>query len=69
VRVPARALALWADELIGVIDYPEMEIVRARDILPDSGQVEGMVATPQGIVFIENLEILCSPLSALPQHD
>jgi purine-binding chemotaxis protein CheW len=63
VHMAARTLALWVDEVLGVMDYPEKEIVRAGDVLPGAAEVEGLVKTPQGIAFIERLEALFSSLN------
>jgi purine-binding chemotaxis protein CheW len=64
VHLPARVFALWVDEVIGVIDYPEAEIVRATDVLAGARGVEAMVKTAQGIAFIANPEALWTPLVA-----
>lgn len=61
VRAPGQSLALWIDEVIGVMDYAEGEIISAQDVLPAAGKVDSMVKTPEGILFIHHLEHLLAP--------
>ncbi len=55
-RTARRAVALAADAVSGVLEYSPAETVRARDIVPGIGYIEGVVKLPDGLVLIHHLD-------------
>jgi purine-binding chemotaxis protein CheW len=54
-RTSRRPVALVVDEVSGVIDRPEGEVVAAEDILAGMEYVEGVVKLEQGMILIHDL--------------
>lgn len=55
-RTARRPVALVANEVTGVIEYPESKLIDAAGILPDLEQVAGVVKLDDGLVFIHDLD-------------
>ena len=51
-----RTVALWVDEVSGVIEPTAEEVVQAAEILPGMGYVEGVIKLPDGVILIHDLE-------------
>jgi purine-binding chemotaxis protein CheW len=51
-----RPVALLMDGVSGMLENPEQEIVPARDILPDTDYIDGVVKLKDGLVLIHNLD-------------
>lgn len=54
-RTPARAVALAADSVAGVIECPATEAVPAQAIVPGMEYVEGVAKLDDGMVLIHDL--------------
>jgi purine-binding chemotaxis protein CheW len=59
-RTARRTVALVVDEAQSVIEYPAVEIVGPDHILPELGQIQGVVKLPDGLVLIHDLETFLS---------
>ena len=55
-RTSRRAVALWVDAVAGVIQPLPEDVIRADDIIPGMGSVEGAVRLPDGMILIYNLD-------------
>lgn len=55
-KSPNRPLAIIADSVEDVFDFPESSITSSSTLLPGIEQVEGVVYQHDGIVFIHDLE-------------
>ncbi|MGQ3685981.1 MAG: chemotaxis protein CheW [Candidatus Loosdrechtia sp.] len=55
-RTSKRCLAIIADEVDGVAEYPEQKIITAANILPNLEYIEGVIKTEDGMVLIHDLE-------------
>ena len=51
-----RRLALVANAVHGVLDYAESDIVEREQIIPESGYVEAVAKTREGLVIIQDLD-------------
>ena len=51
-----RTVALWVDEVSGVIEPAAEEVVRGEEIVPGMGYVEGVIKLPDGMILIHDLE-------------
>ena len=51
-----RPVALLMDGVSGMLENPEQETVPARDILPDTDYIDGVVKLKDGLVLIHNLD-------------
>ncbi len=56
VRTARRAVALAADTVTGIREYPDEAVVEAERILPGLEYVEGVVKLADGLVLIHDLE-------------
>lgn len=55
-RSARRTVALWVDEVGGVIEPAAAEVTRGEEILPGMGYVEGVIKLPDGVILIHDLE-------------
>lgn len=55
-RTAARAVALVADAVAGVLEYSAGQAVAARDIIPGVEYTEGVVKLADGLVLIHDLD-------------
>lgn len=55
-RTARRAVALVVDTVSDVLEYSLEEAVRAHDIVPGMGHVEGVVKLSDGLVLIHDLD-------------
>jgi purine-binding chemotaxis protein CheW len=55
-RTARQAVALVADAVTGVLQYSARDIVTATDILPGTGQVDGVAQLGDELVLIHDLE-------------
>ena len=55
-RTARRAVALAADTVIGIHEYPDATVVEAERVLPGLEYVEGVVKLADGLVLIHDLE-------------
>jgi purine-binding chemotaxis protein CheW len=60
VRTPQRRLALPVDEVNGVVDVASNAMARPNDVVPGLGHLAGIVALPDGLLFIQDLDALLS---------
>ena len=51
-----RPVALLVDGVAGMLENPEQETVPAKDILPDTEYVDGVVKLQDGLVLIHDLD-------------
>jgi purine-binding chemotaxis protein CheW len=51
-----RPVALAADAVAGIIEYPGQDIVAAEDILPGVEHVEGIAKLEDGLILIHDLD-------------
>lgn len=51
-----RPVALAADAVAGIIEYPGQDIVAAEDILPGAEHVEGIAKLEDGLILIHDLD-------------
>jgi purine-binding chemotaxis protein CheW len=56
LRLPARMVVLVVDEVIGVVDRIEQEVVTAQQLFPGVDSVEGVVKYNDEMVLIQNIE-------------
>lgn len=61
VRTPRRVLAVAADEVIGVAWIDPASIAPTEDVLPGLGQVKGIAALRDGLLFIYDIEAFLTP--------
>ncbi|MBI3995194.1 MAG: purine-binding chemotaxis protein CheW [Nitrospirae bacterium] len=59
-RTSRRAVALLADTVGGVIEYPEQKTVPAEMILPGLDYVKGVAKLDDGLILIHDLETFLS---------
>jgi purine-binding chemotaxis protein CheW len=59
-RTPRRMLLFPVDELLGVREVAADSVAQPNTILPGIGHVEGIVALPDSILFIHDLETFLS---------
>ena len=59
-RTSRRLLALPVDEVLGVNEVPVEDAIAPSTLLPGAGYVTGIVALPDGLLFIHDLEALLS---------
>ena len=52
----SHTVALVADEITGVLDYAENDLVDAEKILPELPRVQGILKLADGLVLIEDLD-------------
>lgn len=55
-----RTVALCADDVRGVIERPEQEVSKSKEILPHMEYVDGVVKLDDGIVLIHDLDTFLS---------
>lgn len=55
-RTNQRPVALTADAVSGVREYPALDIINAASILPDLAYVDGVVKLEDGLLFIHDLD-------------
>ncbi len=55
-----RSVALVADAVSDVLEYPEGSLVEAQSILADAGYIEGVVKLSDGLIMIHNLDTFLS---------
>lgn len=55
-RTARRPVALLADAVIGLLEHPTSDIVRAESILADLDQVEGVVRLDGGLILVHDLD-------------
>lgn len=55
-HTPQRPVALVVDEVTGIIECREQDIIAAKKILPDMEYVEGAVRLEDGLVLIHDLD-------------
>ena len=60
VHTPRRTVALTVDEVQGVLEVPAERIPRSAAVVPGVGQVAGIVALPDGLLLVHDLEALLS---------
>src|SRR3989338_4596942 len=60
VHTPRRTVALTVDEVQGVLEVPAERITRSATVVPGVGQVAGIVALPDGLLLVHDLEALLS---------
>lgn len=51
-----RPVALVADTVAGVLEYPEEEIVEMERVIPDAGYIEGIAKLKDGLILIHDLD-------------
>jgi purine-binding chemotaxis protein CheW len=51
-----RTVALVIDEAMGVIEHPDIQIVRAAQIVPGLEHIQGVVKLHDGLVLVHDLE-------------
>lgn len=51
-----RPVALVADAVAGVLEYPEEEIVETEKAVPDSEYIEGIAKLKDGLILIHDLD-------------
>jgi len=56
VRSSRRELALWVDDVSGVVRIAPQEIVHATELVPGIGQVKGIAGLAGGLVLIHDLD-------------
>ncbi len=59
-RTPRRVVALPVDEALGVIEVAEEAITPPAAVLPKTEYVSGIVALPDGLLFIHDLDAFLS---------
>jgi purine-binding chemotaxis protein CheW len=59
-RAGCRDVALWVDEVHGLVELNGQGIVPTTDVLPDLPHVRGLMRGPEGLVLIADLERLLS---------
>jgi len=60
VHTPRRTLALCVDEVQGVLEVPAERITASTAVVPGIGQVAGIVALPDGLLLVHDLDALLS---------
>ncbi len=55
-----RPVALMADAVSAVLEYPEEDIIEAQSILADAEYIEGVVRLSDGLILIHNLDTFLS---------
>jgi purine-binding chemotaxis protein CheW len=60
-RTSRREVVLIVDAVPGLIDAPTSEIVDPAGLAPGLGHLAGLLALPDGMVLIEDLELFLSP--------
>lgn len=58
VRTPRRQLLVPADEVLGPLRIPAGAVTPPAAVLPGLGPLRGLVALPDGILYIQDLEAL-----------
>ncbi len=56
-----RSVALVADSVQGVSGYSDESMIPTADIIPDNRLIRGVVALPDGLVLIHDLDAFLSP--------
>lgn len=59
-RTPRRMVALPVDEVIGVIEVSEATVIPPDVVVPGTSHVSGLVALPDGLLFIQDLDAFLS---------
>lgn len=54
-----RRVALWVDNVDGVLDSATQEVVAAEEIVPGLNSVEGIAKDRDELILLHNLEKLC----------
>ncbi len=57
-RSEDRLMALWVDDVEGVIDFPSEQRVSGGHNVGEAGMTKAIVKTPQGLLFVDDLETL-----------
>lgn len=57
-RSEDRLMALWVDDVEGVIDFPSEQRVSGGHNVGEVGMTKAIVKTPQGLLFVDDLETL-----------
>ena len=60
-RAGRRTLAVPADEVLGVVEAAAERVVRPDAVLEGIGHIAGVVALPDGLLFIHDLDAFLSP--------
>ncbi len=60
-RAGRRTLVLAADQVLGVVEVAAESVVPSEALLPGIGRVAGVVALPDGLLFIHDLDAFLSP--------
>lgn len=61
VRTPRRTLAVAADEALGVVRIEADSVSPADAVIPGLGQVKGIAALPDGLLFLYDIETFLTP--------
>ncbi|MCJ7565171.1 MAG: chemotaxis protein CheW [Candidatus Aminicenantes bacterium] len=59
-HTPNRTVALVVDEVTGVIESPEQKLIPAKEILPGTDYVEGVMKLEDGLILIHDLATFLS---------
>jgi purine-binding chemotaxis protein CheW len=59
-KTSKRTVALVVDEVTGVIESPEQKLVPAKEILPGTDYVEGVMKLEDGLILIHDLATFLS---------
>lgn len=59
-RTPRRTLAMPVDEVLGVREVAQAAVTQPTAVLPGIGQVAGIAALPDGLLFIHDLDTFLS---------
>ena len=59
-RTPARAVALVADSVEGVVECPQREVLEAKAVLPGTEYLAGVAKLGDGLVLIHDLALFLS---------
>ena len=60
VHASRRMVALVIDEVLGLLEYMDEEIIRVTQVVPGVDQIHGLIKHPDGLVLIHDLEKLLS---------
>lgn len=63
-RTRQQAVVLVTDEVIGILECPHEAMVRAEEIVPHLGCIEGVVKLADGLILIQDLDLLFSSAAA-----
>lgn len=60
-RTSDRTVALVIDNALGVIEQPTSAIVNSAHLVPQLAHIRGVIALPDGLLFIQDLQQFLSP--------